>query len=65
MSAGPVAAENNPTRAILFVVVGMVCISLNDVMIKQLSGSYPLHEMVFVRSAIGILFSLILEKIDN
>jgi len=26
-------------------------------MIKQLSGKYPLHEMVFVRSAIGICFT--------
>jgi S-adenosylmethionine uptake transporter len=36
----------------------MFCISINDAIVKQLSGAYPLHQMVFVRSAIGILFSL-------
>ena len=39
---------------------GMTAISVNDMLIKQLSGDYPLHQMVFTRSAIGILFSLIL-----
>jgi S-adenosylmethionine uptake transporter len=38
----------------------MVAISVNDVLIKQLSGAYPLHQMVFTRSAIGIVFSLML-----
>ena len=49
MSTG-VAAENNPTVAISFILAGMAFISVNDVLIKQLSGDYPLHQMVFVRS---------------
>ena len=42
------------------ILIGMVTISANDALIKQLSGGYPLHQMVFVRSAIGIWFSLVL-----
>jgi len=36
----------------------MTCISINDMLIKLLSDHYPLHQMVFLRSAIGIVFSL-------
>jgi S-adenosylmethionine uptake transporter len=43
----------------------MVAISLNDVLIKALSGEYPLHQMVFVRSAIGIVFSLMLVQMEG
>lgn len=58
-------AENHPGRGILFIVIGIFCISLNDLLIKQLSGGYPLHQSVFLRSFIGILFSLILVQIEG
>ena len=45
---------------IAFVLAGMLSISINDVLIKFLSGGYPLHQMVFFRSAIGIFFSLMI-----
>ena len=32
---------------------------------QKLSGDYPLHQMVFIRSAIGILFSLILVQVEG
>ena len=50
--------RNNARVGIGFIVLAMFCISVNDMIIKQLSGSYPLHQMVFVRSGIGIAFSL-------
>ncbi len=43
----------------------MTCITINDMLIKLLSGGYPLHEMVFVRSAIGIVFSLMLMQMEG
>lgn len=64
MSTGAVA-ENNPSTAIAFILAGMFFISLNDMLIKELSGTYPLHQMVFVRSAIGISFSLALVQIEG
>lgn len=54
------ASPDTSTFGIVFIVGGMFAISLNDMMIKQLSGDYPLHQMVFARSAIGILFSLLI-----
>ncbi|WP_421857074.1 DMT family transporter [Oricola sp.] len=54
------ASQSNPAAGIALILVGMVTISINDMLIKQLSGDYPLHQMVFARSAIGIWFSLVM-----
>lgn len=59
------APQNVPGLAILFVLVGVFCISINDMLIKQLSGDYPLHQIVFVRSGIGILFSLVIVQFEG
>ncbi|MGI9408869.1 MAG: DMT family transporter [Hyphomicrobiaceae bacterium] len=58
-------AFNSVRAGIGFVVLAMFCISINDVLIKQLSGSYPLHQMVGVRSGIGILFSLFILQFEG
>ncbi len=62
MSAG---RQNIASVGILFVVAGVFCISINDLLIKKLSGDYPLHELVFVRSAIGLLFSLVIVQFEG
>lgn len=59
------APHNNAGLAILFVLIGVFCISINDLLIKQLSGGYPLHQIVFARSGIGILFSLIIVQYEG
>lgn len=41
------------------------CISINDMLVKHLSGDYPLHQMVFVRSAIGICFSFAILQFEG
>jgi len=65
MNAEGAAQKNHPVRAILLVVLSMSCISVNDMLIKLLSGDYPLHQMVFVRSAIGIVFTLAMLKAEG
>lgn len=57
--------QNRPGLAILFILIGMLAISFNDMFIKQLSGGYPLHEIVFARSALGILISLVLVQLEG
>jgi len=56
MNAKP---QNHANLGILFVLGGIFAISINDMLIKQLSGDYPLHEIVFIRSLIGLGFTLI------
>ncbi|MEM6620697.1 MAG: DMT family transporter [Pseudomonadota bacterium] len=63
MSTG--ASTSNARLGILFILIGMTAISVNDMLIKALSGDYPLHQMVFVRSAIAITFSLVLVQIEG
>lgn len=57
MSTAPSPTMNNASLGIVFVIIGMLCISVQDVMIKQLSGGYPLHQIVFARAAIGLTVS--------
>jgi S-adenosylmethionine uptake transporter len=59
------APQNRAGLAILFVLIGVGAISVNDMLIKQLSGGYPLHQIVFARSAIGIIVSLGLVKLEG
>ncbi len=58
-------AQNRATAAIAFVFAGVFAISINDMLIKQLSGGYPLHEIVFARALIGILFGLGLVQLEG
>ena len=53
----PVDAKDNFRLGIAFIIFGMFCITVNDTIIKQFSDRYPLHQMVFLRSVIGICFS--------
>lgn len=56
---------NNPGLGIGLILIAILAISFNDMLIKLLSGGYPLHQMVFTRSTIGILFSLIFVQFEG
>ena len=57
--------HNRAGLAILLVLLGVAAISVNDMLIKRLSDGYPLHQIVFSRSAIGILLGLVLVKLEG
>ena len=56
---------DNPRLGIVFVLVAMLCISINDLLIKYLSGGYPLHEMILIRSMFGMAFSLVILQFEG
>lgn len=58
-------ADSNARKGIAYILLGMVCISVNDMLIKKLSGDYPLHEMIFVRSTVALAFSLVLVQVEG
>jgi S-adenosylmethionine uptake transporter len=60
-----VGRQNIAGLGIFFVLIGVFSISINDLLIKELSGSYPLHQIVFTRSGIGILFSLMIVQYEG
>ncbi|WP_425100327.1 DMT family transporter [Tropicibacter sp. S64] len=53
-------APDRPALGILLICLGVLAMSVNDLLIKVLSGGYPLHQMVFVHSAIALLFTFVL-----
>jgi S-adenosylmethionine uptake transporter len=57
--------QNRAAAAIGFVLVGIFAISLNDMLVKRLSGGYPLHEIIFARSFIGMMFSLVIVQMEG
>lgn len=58
-------ATGDARRGIFFILLGVLCITLNDVLIKRLSGDYPLHEMIFARSGIGLMISLVIVQFEG
>lgn len=58
-------SDARPYAGIAYILVGMIAISLNDMLIKQMSGDYPLHQVVFARSAIGMAFSLVILQAEG
>ena len=50
---------STPMLAAVSAVVAVVCFSLNDMLIKFLSGDYALHQIVLIRSIIGMTILLV------
>jgi drug/metabolite transporter (DMT)-like permease len=46
--------RNPSARGILYLCLGVFVFSTQDAIIKQVSGSYPLTEVVFIRSCVGL-----------
>ena len=46
--------QNNAARGILFLCVGLFIFSLQDAIIKQVSGAYALTQVVCIRSCVGV-----------
>ena len=65
MQSGTSSSTDNPTLGIALIVIGMFAISINDMLIKDLSGGYPLHEIIFARSAIGLVLCLVIVAFDG
>lgn len=56
----------NPTlTGILLALGGSVTLSINDVAIKFLSGSYPLHQVILIRATIGLIFLAALIRLSG
>jgi S-adenosylmethionine uptake transporter len=58
-------SHNRPVLAIACILLAITAISTNDALIKFLSADYPLHQLVFVRSAIGIILSLVMVQFEG
>ena len=55
MNANPGKVKNQNLRSIGFVLCASVAFSINDLVFKLLSGNYPLHQLIFVRSITALI----------
>lgn len=60
-----VATSGVPMRGVFCLVGGLIVITLNDAIVKWLSGGYPLHEIVFVRAAIALTVTLGIARLEG
>jgi len=67
----PAAADGRPENldrplaGIGFIVLGMTCISVNDMLIKILSDRYALHQIIFIRSLVAITISFAIVRLEG
>jgi S-adenosylmethionine uptake transporter len=52
-------------QGVLCIVLGMIVLSLQDSLIKWMSGDYPLHQIVFSRSCIAVLVTAYLAHLEG
>ena len=51
---------NNIVLGIIFMTLAMLCLSVNDVLVKGLSKAYPIWEVIFFRALSGVIISVVL-----
>lgn len=56
---------HSPAAGIAFMIAGMFFISVNDMLIKGVSGDYPLHQVVMIRSLIGLACTLVFMQMEG
>ncbi len=54
-----------PRLGIALICLGMMVITVNDAIVKALSDRYPLHEIVFVRAIVALLFTLAVLRFEG
>lgn len=54
-----------PVKGVLCVVAGICVFSIQDVIIKSISGGYPVHQIVFVRSLVALVPLLLIAHVDG
>ncbi len=54
------ATVNSARLGIFAMLAGMFFISMNDMLVKSLSGGYPLHQLILFRSIVAIGFTVVL-----
>ncbi|MEL6423059.1 MAG: DMT family transporter [Pseudomonadota bacterium] len=60
-----IASDTQNAQGIFFLVVGIAVFSLQDILIKQLSSTYSVHQIVLLRSLVSIPFLLLVMRFSR
>ena len=52
--------KNNTLLGIMFMIMGVFSLGVNDILVKGLSYKFPIWEIVFFRAVSGVIISIIL-----
>ena len=58
-------AHHRPLLGVLCMSIGMFAISLNDMALKALSGGYALHQIVLIRSVLGLVITAAILQLEG
>ena len=61
----PSLPSSRNTAGILFLIAGIAVFAVQDLILKRLSGTYPLHQAMVFRSLTAVPFLLILVKLNG
>ena len=56
--------HNDPTRSIRLLCAGVFVFSLQDAVVKQVSGDYPLTQVLVIRSLVAMPILLVLVQLE-
>lgn len=56
---------DSPIKSIYYLIAGVLVFSIQDVIIKWISGKYPVHEIVLIRSSIAIFPTLLIAHLEG
>ena len=56
---------DSPVKSVLYLLSGVFVFSIQDVIIKCISGKYPVHEIVLIRSFVSILPIILIAHLDG
>jgi len=61
------AAESydSPLKSIFYVIAGVFIFSLHDVIVKWISGDYPVHEIILIRSCFALIPILFIARMEG
>jgi drug/metabolite transporter (DMT)-like permease len=59
------SARNNNFTGIYCILIGMVVVTIQDSAVKWLSPDYSLHQIMFLRSILGLLIAITIIKIEG
>ena len=65
MNTSALNPVDNPRVGIAFICFAMLCITINDTIIKGFSETYALHQVILLRSALGIGISLTILQFEG
>ncbi|MGD9326527.1 MAG: hypothetical protein PVG26_21090, partial [Desulfobacterales bacterium] len=58
-------SHDSPVKSIYYLIAGVTVFSLQDVIIKWISGKYPVNEIVWIRSCIAIIPILVIAHLEG